>query len=120
MLFHLADPRRATPVALSFNTRKSIDQSQAGVVFDHRFGGGNEAQLTAYYGERSTQQFQAIPVATQQPATHPGGLIDLARRFGGLDARWIHKDRLLEQPFTLTAGLSADRLSHQQILILHP
>ena len=109
-----ADPRRATPVALTFNTRKSIDQTQGGVVLDQRLGGGNAAQLTAYYGERSTQQYQAIPVATQAPATHPGGLIDLARRYGGFDARWIHKDRLLEQPFTLTAGLSVDQLKEER------
>jgi iron complex outermembrane receptor protein len=105
-----ADPRRATPVALTFNTRKSIEQTQGGVVLDQRFGGGNAAQVTAYYGERATTQYQAIPVATQLPATHPGGLIDLARQYGGFDARWIHKDRLLDQPLTLTAGISADQL----------
>lgn len=105
-----ANPRQATPVALTFNTRKSVDQTQGGLVLDHRFDAGNAMQLTAYYGERATRQFQAIPVATQQPATHPGGLIDLERRYGGVDARWIRKARLLEQPLTLTAGLSADRL----------
>ena len=105
-----ANPRGATPVALTFNTRKSIDQTQGGVVLDHRFDAGNSAQLTAYYGERGTQQFQAIPVATQQPATQPGGLIDLGRRYGGFDARWIRKARLLDQPLTLTAGLSVDQL----------
>ena len=109
-----ADPRRATPVALSFDTRKSIDQTQGGVLLDQRFGGGNAAQVTAYTGERSTQQFQAIPVATQQPPTHPGGLIDLARRYGGFDARWIHTDRLLDQPLTLTAGVSGDQLREER------
>ena len=105
-----ADPRRATPVALTFNTRKSVDQSQGGVVLDHRFGGADAAQLTAYYGERTTQQYLAIPVAAQLPATHPGGVIDLGRRYGGFDARWTHEGRLLEQPLTLTAGVSADQL----------
>jgi iron complex outermembrane receptor protein len=105
-----ADPRRATPAALTFNTRKSIAQTQAGVVLDHRFDGSNAMQLTAYAGERATQQFQSIPVATQQAATQPGGVIDLARNYGGIDARWIRKDRLLGHPLTLTAGLSADRL----------
>lgn len=105
-----ANPRQATPVALTFNTRKSVDQTQAGVVLDHRFDARNAMQLTAYAGERATTQFQAIPVATQGPATHPGGVIDLARDYGGFDARWIHKARLLDEPLTLTAGLSADRL----------
>ncbi len=105
-----ADPRRATPVALTFDTRKSIDQTQGGVVLEQHFGSANAVQVTAYYGERSTQQFQAIPVAPQQPPTHPGGVIDLGRRYGGFDARWIHKDRLLDQPLTLTAGVSGDQL----------
>jgi iron complex outermembrane receptor protein len=105
-----ANPKQATPVALTFNTRKSIDQTQAGVVLEHRFDAANAMQLTAYTGERATQQYQAIPVATQQPATHPGGLIDLARDYGGLDARWIYKGALLARPLTLTAGVSADRL----------
>ncbi|MBC7468621.1 MAG: TonB-dependent receptor, partial [Ramlibacter sp.] len=104
------NPRQATPVALTFNTRKSVDQTQAGVVLDHRFDAGNALQVTAYLGERATQQFQAIPVATQQPPTQPGGLIDLSRDYSGIDARWIHKARLLDQPLTLTAGLSAERL----------
>ena len=105
-----ANPRQATPVALTFNTRKSVDQTQAGVVLDHRFDAGNALQVTAYFGERATQQFQAIPVATQQPPTQPGGLIDLSRDYSGIDARWIHRARLLDQPLTLTAGLSAERL----------
>ena len=109
-----ANPRQATPVALTFNTRKSVNQTQGGVVLDYRFDPSNAIQLTAYAGERATQQFQAIPVATQQPATHPGGVIDLARDYAGIDARWIHKARLLHQPLTLTAGLSSERLKEQR------
>lgn len=109
-----ANPRQATPVALLFNTRKSVDQTQGGIVLDHRFDAGNAVQLTAYLGERGTQQFQAIPVATQLPATSPGGLIDLGRDYAGIDARWIHKARLLEQPLTLTAGFSSDWLTEDR------
>ena len=109
-----ADPRQATPVALTFNTRKSVDQTQGGVVLDHRFDARNAIQLTAYAGERGTRQFQAIPVATQQAATHPGGVIDLARDYAGIDARWIHRARLLDQPLTLTAGLSSERLKEER------
>lgn len=109
-----ANPRQATPAAFTFNTRKSIDQTQGGVVLDHRFDERNALQVTGYLGERATQQFQSIPVATQQPATHPGGVIDLARNYGGIDARWIHKARLLDQPLTLTAGLSSERLQEDR------
>ncbi len=47
-----ANPRQATPVALTFNTRKSVDQTQGGVVLDHRFDARNAIQLTGYVGER--------------------------------------------------------------------
>ena len=109
-----ADPRQATPVALSFNTRKSVDQTQGGIVLDHRFNASNAIQLTAYAGERATQQFQSIPVATQAPATSPGGVIDLARDYMGIDARWIYRARLLDQPLTLTAGLATERLKEER------
>ena len=109
-----ANPRQATPVAITFNTRKSVDQTQGGVVLDHRFDAGNAIQLTAYSGERSTRQFQSIPVGTQTPPTHPGGVIDLSRDYAGIDARWIHKTRLLDQPLTLTAGLSSERLREER------
>ena len=105
-----ANPRQATPAALTFNTRKSVDQTQGGVVLDHRVDARNAMQVTAYLGERSAQQFLSIPVATQRSATHAGGVIDLDRTYRGVDARWIHRTRLLDQPLTLTAGLSTDRL----------
>ncbi|MBI2771884.1 MAG: TonB-dependent receptor [Burkholderiales bacterium] len=105
-----ANPRQATPSALAFNTRKSVDQAQGGLVLDQRLGGGQSLLVTAYYGERATQQFQSIPVATQAAPTQPGGVIGLARRYQGLDARWISKTRLADKPLTLTAGLSADQL----------
>jgi iron complex outermembrane receptor protein len=108
------DPRQASPAALMFNTRKSVDQVQAGAVLEHRIDAGNSLQVTAYSGERSTQQFQAIPVATQTPPTHPGGVIDLERTYQGLDARWIHRSRLQGRPFTLTAGVAADQVKEDR------
>ena len=105
----LANPRRATPVAYTFNTRKSVDQTQAGIVLDHRLSASQSLQVTAYRGERETVQYQAIPVAAQTPPTQPGGVIDLGRRYQGIDARWINTTRLMERPLTLTAGLSADQ-----------
>ena len=105
-----ANPRQVTPSALTFNTRKSVEQTQGGVVLDHRFDPRNAIQVTAYLGERSAQQFLSIPVAPQRSATHAGGVIDLDRTYRGVDARWIHRARLLDQPLTLTAGLSTERL----------
>jgi iron complex outermembrane recepter protein len=85
-----ADPLQTTPQATLFNTRKSVEQTQGGVNWRHRFGGEQglvETQVTGYLGARSVTQFLAIPVATQGAPNHGGGVIDFDRDFGGIDAR---------------------------------
>jgi iron complex outermembrane receptor protein len=85
-----ADPGQTTPQALQFDTRKQQWQSQAGVQWQHRFGNAGPLQRSAiaiYSGQRSVTQWQAIPVATQANARHPGGVIDFDRGYGGVDAR---------------------------------
>lgn len=105
----LANPTQATPVALAFNTRKSVEQTQGGAVVQHRVSAAHQLQASVYAGERRTRQYQSIAVAAQAPATHPGGVIDLARHYEGLDLRWVHTRRLDGKPLTLTAGLAADQ-----------
>lgn len=85
-----ANPLQTTSVATQFNTRKSIDQTQGGVNWRHRFGaeqGLVETQVTGYLGTRSVTQFLAIPVATQLPQQHSGGVVDFDRDYNGIDAR---------------------------------
>ncbi|HYD74687.1 TonB-dependent receptor [Ramlibacter sp.] len=105
-----ADPRQAVAAATLFDTRKSVRQQQLGLVLDHRIDARNDLKLTAYRGERSTLQFLSIPVAVQVPPTHAGGVVDLDRRYQGLDARWIRRMRWRDRPVTLTAGLAADQV----------
>lgn len=85
-----ASPDQTTSQALQFNTRKEQTQSQAGLQWQHRFSAAGPLQrsaLAVYSGQRSVTQWQAIPVATQSNARHPGGVIDFDRNFGGVDAR---------------------------------
>ena len=103
-----ANPRQATPAALAFDTRKTVRQQQLGAVLDHRVGARDSVLLTLYGGDRSTLQFQSIPVAVQAPPTHPGGVIGLGRRYDGIDARWIHRTRWLGLPATVTGGVAVD------------
>lgn len=86
-----ADARQTTSQATQFNTRKEVGQSQLGLNWRHRFGSGvlSAGELTLYTGDRAVIQWQAIPVATQAPPRHPGGVIDFARAYNGLDARLI-------------------------------
>jgi len=86
----LVDPHGTDPVALRFNTRKRIDNHQAGVRWEHAFAGGRELWIGAHGIRRDVAQFLAIPPAAQLAATSAGGVIDLGRQSFGVDAglRW--------------------------------
>jgi len=104
-----ANPRQAQSVAIQFNTRKSVHQQQGGAIYEQDLSANQSIRVLAYYGQRSVQQFQAIPVATQARPTSPGGVIDLDGDFGGADARWTAHTSLADHPLELTAGISYDR-----------
>lgn len=113
------NPRQASPAALQFNTRKSVDQQQVGAILEHRVNEVHAVKVTTWAGQRGTEQFQSIPVFVQtSPAnvnTHPGGVIGLDRDYRGIDAQWVAKLRAGDHPVTLTAGVTADELKeHRQ------
>jgi iron complex outermembrane recepter protein len=91
------------------NTRKSIENSQAGVVLDHRISSDDSIRLMAYSGQRTVQQFLGIP-PTGVPPTGMRGVIDLNRDFGGVDLRWTRQTTLAEKPFTFTLGMNYDEM----------
>jgi len=110
-----ANPRGVDSAALNFDTRKTMDQTQGGLVYERRLDGANSIQALAYLGHRDTEQFQSIPVATQGNPLHPGGVIQLGRDYRGVDLRWTLKSRLLDAPLTLVSGLTYDTLAeHRQ------
>lgn len=105
-----ADPRGVDPSALAFNTRKSTDQTQAGLVWDHRFDDGASLRWIAYAGHRNTAQYQAIPVATQANPLNPGGVIVLGRDYSGDDLRGSKTFVFAGQSLTLVGGVAYDSL----------
>jgi len=110
-----ANPRGVHASALDFDTRKTVDQTQGGLVYELRIDPANSLALTTYYGHRRTEQFQSIPVATQGNPLHPGGVIALGRDYRGVDLHWTFKSVLLDAPFTLVSGLAWDDLGeHRQ------
>jgi iron complex outermembrane recepter protein len=110
-----ADPRGVDPAAIQFDTRKSLSQTQAGLIYDRRFGDADALRALVYGGQRATTQFQSIPVATQASPLNPGGVIQLARDYDGADVRWTHSATLARQRVTLVAGLAWDKLrEHRQ------
>jgi iron complex outermembrane recepter protein len=84
-----ANSRQVNPLALQFNTRKDVEQTQGGLRLTHKLNAQQAVELVLYTGERAVRQFQAIPVATQTPATYPGGVIDFDRNYYGVDARFV-------------------------------
>lgn len=82
-----ANPRQTAPQAEAFNTRKTADQQQLGLRWLRDVDDKLRLQVAAWAGHRAVDQWQSIPLAVQNAPTHPGGVIALRRRFGGVDAR---------------------------------
>lgn len=102
-----------TGSAADYNTRKRAEQSQLGLVYKTALPTG-ELQLTAYAGQRDIRQFQAIPITAQRAVSSGGGVIDLQRRYQGLDLRYQWQPTLLDRPLRLSAGLSMDQMEEQR------
>lgn len=110
-----AAPRSADTAATLFNTRKTVRQSQLGLIHERRLAGGDRLRLMAYGGQRDTQQFQAIPAAPQASPLHPGGVIGLERRYAGTDWRWTRQTMLAQGPLEIVAGVSYDTMQEHRL-----
>ncbi|MDP9084388.1 MAG: TonB-dependent receptor [Pseudomonadota bacterium] len=109
---YAADPRQAGTGAVQFNTRKSLQQEQVGVIFEGKLSAHDDLSAMFYTGHRATTQFQAIPVATQQNAPlYPGGVIDLDRAFWGIDAHLTDAREIAGTALRAVGGLNYDDLA---------
>lgn len=109
-----AAPRSVDPVALTYDTRKTLHQTQGGVVYERRMAPEHTVRALAYTGRRGITQALAIPVGPQENPLHPGGWIDLGRRYGGGDLRWTWRTRWLDGPLDVIGGLSRDTLNEHR------
>jgi iron complex outermembrane recepter protein len=103
-----ADPRQTTSVATQFNTRKSVNQFQGGLVFEQGLGDSQTLRASAYAGNRQIVQYLAIPIATQANALHSGGVVDLDSDYHGADLRWSWQGELAARPMEVTVGTNYD------------
>ena len=104
----LTDPRQPQTVAVQFNTRKSVHQEQAGLVYEQNLGSDQTIRVLGYAGQRDVEQFQSIPLSVQAAPTSPGGVIDLDGSYGGVDLRWTWQALLAGRPLQVTAGADYD------------
>ncbi|QNN68790.1 TonB-dependent receptor [Thermomonas carbonis] len=102
------DPTQATAAAHAFNTRKSVMHQQMGVLHTLALGPGT-LRTTTSAGERQVEQVLAVPVAAQANPLSAGGVIALADRFSGMDARWSWQGTLAGRAAEMTLGISVER-----------
>lgn len=110
-----ADPRSVDASALQFDTRKTVGQVQGGLIYERRIDAGNSLRALVYTGHRSTEQYQAIPVATQASLLHPGGVISLGSGYSGTDLRWTSRGVAFgESVYSVVAGIAYDTLDQHR------
>ncbi|MDA1117570.1 MAG: TonB-dependent receptor [Proteobacteria bacterium] len=108
------NPRQATAVAFTFNTRKSIVHDQVGVTLDHALSGATRLQASAWGGTRDVEQYLSIPLFVQNAPTHSGGVVDLDRGFGGAALRLFDDGTLGGRPLRLSLGLEYERMAERR------
>ncbi len=111
-------PRRT--IAERYNTRKSIEHTQAGLSFEQRFG-EDRLRVMAYGGNRQVIQFQSFSKFLQTPASQSGGIIDFDRDFRGADVNWVAVRNASGGKITATFGIdygysSDDRQGYENFI----
>jgi iron complex outermembrane receptor protein len=105
------DPTQAGGNAIAMNTRKSIRHVQGGVAYERQLGEDDHLRVMGYYGDRDLVQYLANP----SPAiTGSGGVVDLARKFGGAGVQWDHKGELAGAPYEVVVGVEYDRMEERR------
>ena len=101
------NPRQAIAAATTFDTRKRIEQQQAGLVVEHRLSPTDSLNARLYAGTRRVNQTLAF---SGSAANSAGGVVDLDRSYGGIGLNWSHKTLDNGLPLTWTVGVEADNL----------
>jgi len=99
-------PRSVAANALTYDTRKTVKQTQLGLNLVSDLTDRHTLQVMVYGGQRKTVQYQAIPNGAQTAPGHAGGVIDLKRDYGGVDLRWTARGDAL----TLVSGIASDTM----------
>ena len=105
------DPRQADAAAFTFDTRKSIRQSQAGGVYEADLGRAGRISARLYGGDRAVVQYLALP---GDGVLASGGVVDLDRTYGGVGLRWSTSLAAAARPLTLTIGVEHDRMEERR------
>lgn len=103
------NPRQAQPVAITFGTRRSLENVQGGLIWDSAPSAVDSLRLLVHAGSRSNEQYLAVPLDSQAAATSSGGASMLERDSRGAGIRWTRQQALPQGRLTLTVGADYDR-----------
>jgi iron complex outermembrane receptor protein len=106
------DPTQAGTNAIALNTRKSIRHVQGGASYERTLSDQNRIRVMGYYGDRDLTQYLANPSTA---LTGSGGVVDLARKFGGGAVQWENEGQFIGAPYELTVGVEYDRMEEQRL-----
>ena len=95
------NPRQVVPQVNTFNTRKTIEQQQAGLVIEHKLSAADTLNARIYGGTRKIDQKLAFGT---------NGVVDLDRGYGGVGVSWTHATQVNALPLRWTVGAEADRM----------
>lgn len=96
--------RQAGTSTVASNSNKTVEQSQTGLVLEHRFSPESTVTFSPYYGDRKIRQVLASRT-----------VIDLKNEYSGADLRFGHQTNLLSRPLFLNAGLTVGELEQARL-----
>jgi iron complex outermembrane receptor protein len=105
------DPTQVAANVLAMNTRKSIRHLQGGAAYERQIGATDRLRAMGYFGDRDLTQYLANP---SDAITGSGGVVDLARKFGGGGLQWDHEGQLAGAPYELSVGVEYDRMQERR------
>ena len=101
------DRRQAVAAAHVFDTRKSVEQRQLGLLYSLPLG-DSTLRASAWSGVREVEQYLSLPLAAQANPLNSGGVIDLDNDYDGIDARWSWRGELGGRPAEFHLGANAE------------
>lgn len=104
------DPTQSIPDTELYNSRRNLDNLQAGAVLESNLGDNDVLRLMAYAGNRSNDGYLAIAPATQNNIRQSGGVSVLDRTFSGAGVRWSH----ITERVTFSVGADYDNASEDR------
>ena len=95
-----SSPNGSSPSSVIYDSKKTINYNQAGLVLDKEIDENNSLKLITYYGTRKVLQIQSF---------QPLGIVDLDRDFGGVNLRYNYATKLAGQQLKITGGIDYDK-----------